>query len=375
MAKIFQFESKYRTQFIWSIRFLIAFLFVLSAVAKLMPIELFEKQLVDISNKPGPIHGFTNWCGVTVWSRTIIIAELFLGFSLLIPFYQRTVTIPLSVAMLLVFIMHLSYQIMVFGNAGNCGCMGELLPMSPFSAIVKNILTIVLLIYLFFVGKKLENEIPTIHFLLLPAIIFSIFLFNPIKKSCCCEDEIEKRVTQESKVLNDRIDTLISHINNRGLNDGDTALVPLAIPEPEPPSFVSEFHDFKRFNFNGTKVSAELDKGKKIVCVFNPDCDHCKDLAKKLKSIKNQKLADVHFLFYNPDAADDNELESQIQAFLKEVGISVMWNSIDINAYVRLLENAPAPPRLVILENGKIIYDYLGDGEVDLAKVKKRGQS
>jgi uncharacterized membrane protein YphA (DoxX/SURF4 family) len=375
MAKIFQFETKYRTQFIWSIRFLIAFLFILSAVAKLMPIELFEKQLVDISNKPGPIHGFTNWCGVTVWSRTIIIAELFLGLSLLIPFYQRTVTIPLSVAMLLVFIMHLSYQIMVFGNAGNCGCMGELLPMSPLSAIVKNILTIVLLIYLFYRGKKLENEIPTIHFLLLPAIIFSIFLFNPIKKSCCCEDEIEKRVNQESKVLNERIDTLTSYINRFIVQEKDS-MIDFPTPPPIVPySLVSEFHSFQKFNLNGTKVSAELDKGKKIVCVFNPDCDHCKDLAKKLKSIKNQNLADIHFLFYNPDAADVNELDNQIQAFLNEVGISVMWNSIDINAYVRLLENAPAPPRLVILENGKIIYDYLGEGEVDLAKVKKLGKS
>ncbi len=375
MTKIFQFETKYRSQFIWAIRFLIAFLFVLSAVAKLMPIELFEKQLVDISNKPGPIHGFTNWCGVTVWSRTIIIAELFLGLSLLIPFYQRTVTIPLSVAMLLVFIMHLSYQIMVFGNAGNCGCMGELLPMSPMSAILKNILTILLLIYLFFVGKKLENEIPTIHFLLLPAIIFAIFLFNPIKKSCCCEDEIEKRVTQESKVLNDRIDTLTSYINKLLVQRGDSITDFPPPPPIVPYSLVSEFHSFQKFNLNGTKVFAELDKGKKIVCVFNPDCDHCKDLAKKLKSIKNQNLADIHFLFYNPDAADVNELDNQIQAFLNEVGISVMWNSIDINAYVRLLENAPAPPRLVILENGKIIYDYLGEGEVDLAKVKKLGKS
>jgi hypothetical protein len=76
MVALLQFESKYRKQLVWAIRFLIAFLFVLSAVAKLMPIELFEKQLVDISNKPGPIHGFTNWCGVTVWSRTIIIELL-----------------------------------------------------------------------------------------------------------------------------------------------------------------------------------------------------------------------------------------------------------------------------------------------------------
>ena len=175
-------------------------------------------------------------------------------------------------------------------------------------------------------------------------------------------------------MLNDRIDTLTSYINRLIVQGKDSIIDFPPPPAIAPTSLVSEFHSFQKFNLNGAKVSAELDKGKKIVCVFNPDCDHCKDLAKKLKTLKNKNFADIHFLFYNPDAGDANELENQIQAFLKEVGISVMWNSIDINAYVRLLENAPAPPRLVILENGKIIFDYLGDGEVDLAKVKRLGR-
>jgi uncharacterized membrane protein YphA (DoxX/SURF4 family) len=375
MQKVFLFEQKYRTQLVWLIRILIACLFIISAIAKVSPIELFEKQLVDIANKPGPIQGFTNWCTVTVWSRTIIITELFLGVSMLIPFYQRTVTIPMSIAMLLMFIIHLFYQIMVFGNVGNCGCMGELIPMSPLSAIIKNTFTIVFLIYLFLVDKKQFKNIPTFHLLMLPVIIISIFLFFPIKKSCCCEAENDKRVLQELKVLSDRIDTLKLYINKQFVENGDSISKVTFTPSIETRSEVSEFHSFQKFNFQTKRVLVNLDKGKKIVCVLNPDCDHCKDLVKKLSVIKNQDLADIHFLFYNPDAENDDDLTTQIQAFFNEVGISEMWNIIDINSYVRLLENAPSPPRLVILENGKIIYDYIGEGQLDISKVKRLGRS
>lgn len=375
MQKVFLFEQKYRAQLKWLIRILIALLFIISAVAKVSPIELFEKQLVDISNKPGPIHGFTNWCSVMVWSRTIIIIELFLGVSMLIPFYQRTVTIPLSIAMLLIFIIHLFYQIVVFGNTGNCGCMGELIPMSPLSAIIKNTFTIVFLIYLFLADKKQGNNKPTYHLLMLLVIIGSIFLLFPIKESCCCEAENDKRFLQELNVLSDRIDTLTLYINKKIVENGDSISKVTIIPFIETRSEVSEFHSFQKFNFHAKSVSVNLDKGKKIVCVLNPDCDHCKDMAKKLGVIKNQELADIHFLFYNPDAENDVDLSEQIQAFFKEVGVSVMWNRIDIHSYVRLLENAPSPPRLVILENGKIIYDYIGIDQLDISKVKRLGRS
>ncbi len=375
MKSIFEFEVKYRIQLVWTLRFLIAVLFILSAVAKLMPIEIFEKQLINISNKPGPLEGFTNWCNVTVWSRTIIISEIFLGLSILIPYYQRTITIPLSIAMLLVFILHLFYQIMVFGNDGNCGCMGELIPMSPLSAIIKNLVTIILLVYLFFSSKICQNEKPTFHFLMLPAVILSIFLFNPIEETICGDKQIKQMVNQESQLVNNRIDTLINYLNEQNSNKVDSVKgksVNPIIPLFEVPSKISEYHDYQKFNLNGKTVSVSLDKGKKIVCVLNPDCDHCKNLIKQLKSIKTNQMADIHLLFCNPD--NSNDIDGQIQLFLKEVGISAMWSSIDIKAFTRLLENASYPPRLSILENGNIVYDYLGEGDVDVQKIKNLGK-
>lgn len=353
----------------WLFRVIIAFLFIISAAAKLMPIEFFEKQLVSIAAKPGILFEFTNWCSAPIWARVIIIMELFLGISLLIPFFQRKFTIPFSISMLIMFITHLSFQIAIFGNSGNCGCMGELIPMSPLSAIFKNIFTIAILLYLFIVDEKYSNENPVFHFLLIPAVILSVLIFFPIKKSCCCEKQIDERVNAEVTILNSRIDSLISILNSR--KSADT-LFNIPSPIPKPKSIISEFHSYKEFEFNGRKINSNIDEGKTIVCVFNPECEHCLDLAKKLKATtENIKLARIHFLFYNPDATDAKSMKIQIMEFLKISKTNVPFKIIDIDSFNHLLINAPAPPRLTILENGKILYDYFGVGDVDMTKIKR----
>jgi uncharacterized membrane protein YphA (DoxX/SURF4 family) len=371
MKSIKQFELNHRNKLIWIVRIIIAFLFILSAAAKLMPIEFFEKQLVSIAVKPGILFEFTNWSTAPVWARAIITIEFFLGLSLLIPFFQRRFTIPVSISMLIMFIAHLSYQIALFGNSGNCGCMGELLPMSPLSAILKNIVTIALLIYLYFARKKYSNENPIFHFLLFPAVVLSILIVFPLKKSCFCEKEIDVRVNAEVSKLNSRIDTLLIVLNSRKFSD---TLVPIPRPVSKPKSIVSEFHNYKEFELNGKIINSNIDEGKSIICVFNPDCDHCLDLSKKLKVIsKNTKIAKIHFLFYNPDASDNADMKLQIFEFMKGSNTNVPFKIIDINSFNHLLVNAPAPPRLTILENGKILYDYLGTGDVDLKKIKRLG--
>ena len=375
MASFKSLEQTHRSKIIWIIRFTISALFVLSAFAKMFPIESFEKQLVSIAYKPGLLHDFTNWCTKAVWARIIVIFELFIGFALLIPFLQKRFTLPLAITMLFVFILHLSYQIALFGNTGNCGCMGELLPMSPLNAIIKNVISIALLVYLFKFSPSLSDENPVFHVLLLPGVFFFVFVFWPIKKTCCCDEEINTRVNQEVQILNDRIDSLeyfIQSASSTGKVVSDS--VPKKPPRKEP-SFVSEFHNYTEYEINGKSVRSNPDEGKSIVCVFNPDCDHCLEMAKKLKSIKNKKLAKIQFLFFNPDASDDNEMRAQIKAFLSNAGLAVPFKIIERNSFDRLLINSiSGPPRLTILENGKIIYDCHAENTLDVNKVRSLGK-
>ena len=130
----------------WIIRIIISFLFILSAVAKLYPhpyfaITTFEaKQLVPL--------GFDQ-CYGAYFSRVLISFEFALGILILFPFYLKKIIIPSTIFLLSIFCVHLSISVFgIMDGPANCGCFGELIPMTPTEALIKNILSIGLLLSL-----------------------------------------------------------------------------------------------------------------------------------------------------------------------------------------------------------------------------------
>ena len=362
IKSLLSFEKKHRINILKLARFMVAFLFVFSAIAKLLPIQIFEHQLLSIARKPGFLYEFTNDCHVFIWSRAIIIFELFLGISLLIPYYIKRFTVPIAISTLIGFIIFLSYQIWLYGNNGNCGCMGGLVPMSPLQAIVKNIITIIVLAYVFYFTISKPIEYAIYHFLILGGVVLAIFLLFPIKKTCCC-DEITTKVSVEIENLNHRIDSLSAMINSG--KDGSQDTVP-----PLPKLTISEFHIFKDFEFNNKKTEINIDEGKTIVCVMNPDCDHCMDITKQLKQMNLNKDIKITFLFCNPDDKDKEHQKEQIKAFMEKSGLKAAFMLITINQFTKHLGLSPFPPRVSVLINGKILYNYFGEGELDKKKIK-----
>lgn len=365
MKTLRSFEEKHRLIILKLARFAVAFLFVFSAIAKLLPIQIFEHQLLSIARKPGFLFEFTNECHVFIWSRAIIIFELFLGISLLIPFYIKRFTVPIAISTLIGFIIFLSYQIWLYGNNGNCGCMGGLVPMSPLQAIIKNIITIIVLTYVFYFTISKPTEYAIYHFLILGGVVLAIFLLFPIKKTCCC-DEITTKVSVEIENLNRRIDSLSAMINSG--KDGSKDTIPIKVPVPE--LLISEFHNFKDFEFNNNKTKINLDEGKRIVLVMNPDCDHCLDITRQLKQMNLAKDIKITFLFCNPDDLDIQHQNQQIKAFMEKSGLKAAIKIISIDQFTKHLGKAPNPPRVSVLINGKILYDYFGEGELDKNKIK-----
>ena len=364
IKSLLSFEKKHRINILKLARFMVAFLFVFSAIAKLLPIQIFEHQLLSIARKPGFLYEFTNDCHVFIWSRAIIIFELFLGISFLIPYYIKRFTVPIAISTLIGFIIFLSYQIWLYGNNGNCGCMGGLVPMSPLQAIVKNIITIIVLAYVFYFTISKPIEYAIYHFLILGGVVLAIFLLFPIKKTCCC-DEITTKVSVEIGNLNYRIDSLSAMISSG--KDGSQDTVPYTVP---PKLTISEFHNFKEFEFNNKKTKINIDEGKTIVSVMNPDCDHCLDITKQLKQMNLAKDIKITFLFCNPDDQDKEHQKEQIKAFMEKSGLKAAFMLITINQFTKHLGLSPFPPRVTLLLNGKIIYDYFAEGELDKKKFK-----
>ena len=362
MKTLRSFEEKHRLIILKLARYAVAFLFVFSAIAKLLPIQIFEHQLLSIARKPGFLFEFTNDCHVFIWSRAIIIFELFLGISFLIPYYIKRFTVPIAISTLIGFIIFLSYQIWLYGNNGNCGCMGGLVPMSPLQAIVKNIITIIVLTYVFYFTISKPIEYAIYHFLILGGVVLAIFLLFPIKKTCCC-DEITSKVSVEIENLNHRIDSLSTMISSVKGGSLDTVPVP-------PKLTISEFHNFKDFEFNNKKTKINIDEGKTIVCVMNPDCDHCLDITKQLKKMNLAKDIKITFLFCNPDDQDIEHQKQQIKAFMDKSGLIAAFKIISIDEFTKHLSLSPYPPRVTLLFNGKIMYNYFAEGELDKKKIK-----
>ncbi len=165
----------------WTIRILIFVLFILSGVAKMLPIWGFEKQLHDL--------GFINWCQTKYLSHLIISFEIATGFAFLQSNFLKRIIIPSTILLLIVFNVYLSVQMYRFGpTMGNCGCFGQLIPITPIAEFIKNFFTIGLLIYLYknvSEKPKGENNFLFILLILVGSALFMFFAFP----FCPCEDE------------------------------------------------------------------------------------------------------------------------------------------------------------------------------------------
>ena len=154
-------------------RVIICILFLLSGVAKMFSkhwepqIWPFEKQLVDLD--------IASWCSSPYFARIIIAIELFIGFAILQNNYLKKIVIPFTIILLSIFCIHLTMEMYKHGAMnGNCGCFGQLIPMTPLEAFIKNIISIGLLVFLY---KKVGEKEPIQHN---PLVLVSIYLASTL---------------------------------------------------------------------------------------------------------------------------------------------------------------------------------------------------
>ncbi|MCB9252530.1 MAG: DoxX family protein [Flavobacteriales bacterium] len=349
----------------WIVRILIFVLFIVSGVAKMFPIWAFEKQLVDL--------GITSWCYAPYLSRSIIAFEIAIGIAILQPHFLKRIVIPATLLLLVAFCVHLSIEMVKNGAMnGNCGCFGQLIPMTPLEAFIKNILTIGLLVYLY---KNADEKPPgqnkfsylLIIYLVSLAFMFMAFPFCPCEKE---NDSISEAETPSSIIYPDETadqseedhkqmaaepesdksethkDTLLKQATAR-----DTVIKPKINPGPK--SVKSKYSEFTTFS----NKTVELDKGKKIVCLFVPGCDHCREAGKELvKLMKNKNFPPVYVLFMDEEA-------EKIPDFYKEINHSFPYKVIEIPKFFKLLGSNANTPGISYLWNGNLMKYYEGSGD------------
>ena len=158
--------------------------------------------------------------------------------------------------MITIFSIHLSTQL--FGDTENCGCFGDLIPMTPAEALIKNIITLIILAFIYLKSEDIKKNFTNliVLFLLIANIMFA---FLPVSS--------QSKSTSSS---------FISYVDNEDFKNAD---------------------------------------GKKILCFFDAGCEHCEHTARSLDSLSNiiSSFPQVHIIFSDAE-------EYNIPSFFDFVG-------------------------------------------------------
>lgn len=352
--------SKRKQQVIWGLRILLSFLFLISAVAKLYPSPYFAMTTFEI--KQLLPMGFSEGAAA-YFSRTLIGCEFALGFLLLQPHFLKRLVIPVSFLMLLIFVIELSYEIATKGNSGNCGCFGTLLPMTPLEAIIKNIVAMGILGYLY---KAMQDNPAKKNFSFLLSItlasVLAVFMLGPIQPSQTSATPASGIVVVEDENPVEDNKTTSSTTDDKGTptDPKSTTTDPVKqVDEKDPPAGtvdpVVEKVDEPAQKKSGFKsLYPDIDKGKKILCFFAPGCEHCKETAKELTQMKSQVAGfpDIRIAFMD----EEPEL---IPAFFEFAGAKYTHMVLDIATFWKTVGNRDTPGVFYIW-NGNIVKVYDG---------------
>jgi hypothetical protein len=331
----------------WSIRIIVSALFILSALAKLSKGQLLDSPYFAISTfevKQLYTLGFSE--GIAPYfSRTLIGIELALGLLLLQNNWLKRFIVPVTTALLLVFIGHLTYVTFLSGgNSGNCGCFGELLPMTPIEAIIKNIVAVALLVYLY---KILPNVSKNGNFWILTTVLFAsilwIYMLAPIQPPA--SNFTVSALTETPQDTLPEVTQVVDTLQKDTPVKKDTIAKIETEISKEP----------KKVKSGNTQFFAGIDKGRKILCYFVPGCDHCRTAAKELTELrkKDASMPPLSIIFMNEEA-------DLIPDFFKDAGASYPYKIIEIIPFWNILGKGKDTPGVKYFWNGNEIKYYWG---------------
>ncbi len=263
-------------------KIILSVVFIFSAISKLIAPGLFEITILN--------QGIIESREVAAYlGRFLIAIELFIGIAILQSNYLKQIVLPTTLLTLIGFTGLLSYSYFL-GDTNNCGCFGELIKMSPFEAILKNIVLIIIGVFLFLRRKtKVEKlYIPTFILFLSYAVVFIV---APIKS----------------------YDNLT-------------------------------FSKYTNFD-NGERV--DLTEGDKIVAIFFIDCEHCIETAKEIVNLEKEttKFSNFYLLF-------SGEETDSVKHFIDQTNIEHPYLRIPIEEFFDLIGSAP--PRIYWLQEGEV---------------------
>ncbi|MDD4395391.1 MAG: DoxX family membrane protein [Bacteroidales bacterium] len=121
------------------IRMMLGIMFIVAAILKLISLDNFEIYIYS--------YQLFSLSLTALAARGIIAFEMLLGIFLLFKFYYRE-TWWVSMCTMAAFTLFLIYAA-IFRNDTNCHCFGDIVPINPVNSIIKNLIVIGLLIFIY----------------------------------------------------------------------------------------------------------------------------------------------------------------------------------------------------------------------------------
>ncbi len=306
---------------VWAIRIIVAGVFILSAVGKLSIDSLLDKPLFALQNfeRNFLVNGIgMGYDMAKILSRLLIGLEFSLAVLILLPFSLKKVVFPALIGLLGVFSIHLLIQA-IGGESSNCGCFGELIPMTPLQALIKNLVTIGLLIFPLTIlkdGLVEKKKFSMIVYLNLTLWLL-MFVFFPFSAS-------NTTVTKEQDLNQFGVDS-VAHVES---------------------GYSGYFED--------------IDEGEKLLCFFSPTCEHCQETGKILSELCSEDpegFPEIRILFM--DEAGDGS-STDIKAYFEVIGAEYPYKVLSIEEYIPVFWEDHNFPGVKYLNHGKEIAYFSG---------------
>ena len=348
-------------------RILLSFLFVFGAVSKLVSMPFFDGMVAELLLGKDYFDNPVGMTWVQWLTRILVAAELVLGLALLQNKWFKKIVLPATLGMLVLFTIHLFYEGFRQVNGfteGNCGCFGDVLPMTNLESIIKNLIGMLIGIYVLLTFKKEDVFKSWVSPTLLGVITlftlsFGIKSYEAVAPSVLDElgtipaielmqaDSIAQAAIAESETIlaETEIDVTEKIINKPSIDSVQTSKV---VSVKTPSDLTLEL----LYKYAPSIKSQNLASGIKMVCLFSMTCSHCQEVYRDLSAMKSSgKLPKLFLVNYGT--------EYEQNYFFSQAGDSKDAHSRteDFTHFKRMLEGKTYP-RILVIKNGKIEKEW-----------------